>query len=281
MRRGTTRQSERIGMKQDSVWLGSMRRPVQLIAIGFTAALILLFLWLVANRLLSEDALGMHEMIRPKGRPLVLMMLICIAGSILFTSLYLSDTRGPIEYQPSGFFDIVSLVCSRIAMIMIALIVIVMFYEVVSRYVFARPTLWANELSLWIASFVFLLAGQYAMQQRSHIRIYVIYDMMPRWMQKTSDLLSLFLLLFFTFALVWGGYDDAMRRFLRMETFGTAWDPPIPGLVKPAILIIIVLVAIQAVSNLIADWKKAPEHHSAADDIDEAEIENIRKSLEK
>ena len=79
--------------------------------------------------------------------------------------------------------------------------------------------------------------------------------------------------------MVWGGYDDALRRFLRMETFGTAWDPPIPGIVKPAILIIIVLVAIQAISNLISDWNKAPEHHGP-DEIDEVEIENIRRTLE-
>ena len=66
---------------------------------------------------------------------------------------------------------------------------------------------------------------------------------------------------------------------MRMETFGTAWDPPIPATVKPAILFIILLVTIQAVSNLIADWNKAPEHHSPMDEIDEVEIENIRKTL--
>ncbi len=267
-------------MEKESLWLGAFRQPVRLLAIAFTTVVAVLFVWFVANRLLSEDAIGMHEMIRPAGRPLVAITLFAIAGAILSVSLYLSDTRGVIEYEPDGVFDIISLVCSRIAMIMTAVIVFVMFYEVVSRYVFARPTLWANELSLWIASFVFLLAGQYAMQQRSHIRIYVIYDMLPRWMQKFSDILSLFLIWVFTFAMVWGGYDDALRRFLRMETFGTAWDPPIPGIVKPAILIIICLVALQALSNIISDWNKAAEHHST-DDIDEAEIENIRRKLEK
>ena len=89
------------------------------------------------------------------------------------------------------------------------------------------------------------------------------------------------LIVAFTFALVWGNYADAERRFLRMETFGTAWDPPIPGIVKPAVLLIIVLVAIQAVSNLIADWNKKPEHHSPLDEIDETEIKHIRETLEK
>ena len=146
-------------------------------------------------------------------------------------------------------------------------------------HVFTAPTLWANELSLWIASFVFLLAGLYAMQQRSHIRIYVIYDLMPRWMRKTADVISVLLIAGFTFTLIWGGYNDASVRLMRGETFGTAWDPPIPATVKPAILFIILLVTIQAVSNLIADWNKAPEHHSPMDEIDEVEIENIRKTL--
>ncbi len=268
-------------MQQDSLWLGALRQPVRWIAIACTCVVAVLYVWFVANAFTYEDAVGMHEMIRPQGRPLVAIMLYALGGALLFISIYLSDSRAAIEVEPDGIFDIISLVLSRMAMIMIALIVVVMFYEVVARYVFSRPTLWANELSLWIASFVFLLAGLYAMQQRSHIRIYVIYDMMPRWLQKSSDILSLFLIWFFTFAMVWGGYDDAMRRFLRMETFGTAWDPPIPGIVKPAILIIICLVALQALSNIFADWNKAPEHHSAADDIDESEIENIRKTLEK
>ena len=72
-----------------------------------------------------------------------------------------------------------------------------------------------------------------------------------------------------------------LGKLLRMETFGTAWDPPLPATVKPAILIVIGLVALQALSNLIADWHKAPEHHSPADEVDEPEIENIRRTLEE
>lgn len=265
-------------MDNESLWLGRLKAPVRLAMIGFSGLTLLIFAWMVLNQFISEDAVGMHEMIRPAGRPLVALMLISITGAFVTTSLYLSDAKGAIEEKPDGVFDTLSLVTSRMAMIMVVLIVVVMFYEVVSRYVFSRPTLWANELSLWIAAFVFLFAGQYAMQQRSHIRIYVIYDMMPRWMKKTADVISLILLLFFTFSLVWGGYTDALTRMLRMETFGTAWDPPIPGVVKPAILFIIVLVAVQAISNLIADWNKEPEHN--VEGPDETEIENIRRTLE-
>jgi len=267
-------------MQDNSLWLGRMRSPIKTAMIVFVGATIVLYAFLITQRIFAEDSYGMFEMIRPVGRPLAQVMLASLSLAVICASLFLSDTKGAIETPPDGFFDLVSVVLGRLAMIMTAFIVLVMFYEVVSRYVFSRPTLWANELSLWIACFVFLLAGLYAMQQRSHIRIYIIYDMMPRWAQKASDTVSVLLIVAFTFALVWGGYTDAENRFLRMETFGTAWDPPIPGIVKPALLIIIVMVCIQAVSNLIADWNKEPESHTPADEIDETEIENIRRTLE-
>ena len=85
-------------------------------------------------------------------------------------------------------------------MLLVALLVGVMMWEVVLRYVFERPTLWANELSLWMAGFVFILSGFYAMQQRSHIRIFLLYDMLPRNLQRTCDCISTFLIITFAFS---------------------------------------------------------------------------------
>ena len=163
--------------------------------------------------------------------------------------------------------------------LLIALLVSVMFYEVIVRYVFEKPTLWANELSLWIAGFIFLFSGLYAMQQRSHIRIFLLYDVLPRPLQKLCDIISTGLIVVFAAALYYGAYGEAAAKFLRWETFGTAFDPPIPATMKPLILVAISLVALQAVSNLIMDWNKAPEHHSPADEIDAEEIAVIKRTL--
>jgi TRAP-type C4-dicarboxylate transport system permease small subunit len=116
-----------------------------------------------------------------------------------------------VEHEVTGWMDRISLLIGRITMILIAVLVLVMLYEVILRYVFERPTLWANELSLWMAGFVFLFSGLYAMQQRSHIRIYLLYDVMPRWLQKTCDVVSTALIVAFAFAIVWGGYNEAPR----------------------------------------------------------------------
>jgi TRAP-type C4-dicarboxylate transport system permease small subunit len=182
-----------------------------------------------------------------------------------------------VEHEPTGWMDRISLAISRICMIVVAVIVVVMFYEVVARYLFEAPTLWANELSLWMAGFVFLLSGIYAMQQRSHISIYIIYDMMPRTAQRICDVISTVLIVLFVVALLYGGFIEAWQKLMRWETFGTAFDPPIPATIKPAVLIVSVLVALQAVSNLIHDWNKERIVHEPVDDLDE--IEAIKKTL--
>lgn len=172
-----------------------------------------------------------------------------------------------IEHERTGWVDHFTWALSRMMMVLPAVIVAVMFIEVVMRYLFARPTLWANELSLWLAGAVYLLAGLYAMQQRSHIRITLLYDMAPRWLKHTFDVLSLAFLLIFIGAVIWGGFGEAYAKLMRWETFGTAFDPPIPATMKPLILLLVVISALQAVSNLIHDWNRMPEHHDPTDDI--------------
>jgi TRAP-type C4-dicarboxylate transport system permease small subunit len=154
----------------------------------------------------------------------------------------------------------------------------VMLYEVLLRYVFEAPTLWANEMSLWLAGFVFLCAGLYAMQQRSHIRIVLLYDAVPRWVQRIFDTISTLCIVIFTFFLCFGGYGEAFDKFYRWETFGTAFDPPIPATMKPMVLIIVSLVALQAVVNLISDWSK-DEVHYGGEDLDEEEISRIKAQV--
>jgi TRAP-type C4-dicarboxylate transport system permease small subunit len=172
-----------------------------------------------------------------------------------------------VEHEKTSWFDWISIAISRVAMFIVAFIVLIMFYEVVMRYVFKSPTLWVNEMSLWAAGVVYLLAGLYVMQQRGHIRIFILYDMVPRWAQRLFDLLSTVFIVLFAAAIVYGGGKEAWDKLMRWETFGTAWDPPIPATMKPLILVTVVLIAIQAVMNLIADWGKEKEVHDLVEDV--------------
>lgn len=173
-----------------------------------------------------------------------------------------------IEHERTGWIDRISIGISRVCMWIPAGIVAIMVYEVVMRYVFEQPTLWVNEMSLWAAGVIYLTAGLYVMQQRGHIRIFILYDMVPRWLQRGFDVVSVGCIVLFATALVWGGSGEAIAKLRRWERFGTAWDPPIPATIKPLVLIMVVLIAMQAVSNLIMDWTRRPAPHTAAADVD-------------
>jgi len=162
------------------------------------------------------------------------------------------------EHQGSGPLDMVTLTFSRIMMWAPFFIVLIILYEVVMRYFFAAATLWVNEMSLWVAGGIYLSAGLYAMLQRSHIRIFIIYDLAPLWLRRVFDILSTVCVGIFAFAVVWGGFGEASAKFWRWEKFGTAFDPPIPATNKSLILTVMFFLALQAVSNLVRDWPASP-----------------------
>ncbi|MEP1588151.1 MAG: TRAP transporter small permease subunit [Tateyamaria sp.] len=214
------------------------------------------------------------------GQYIDIVDLLALIGVLVFAVFgVLTVRRAPMEFERWSNLDKLSVFIGRVTMLLVVLLTSVMLYEVFVRYLLNAGTLWANELSLWLASFVFLCAGLYAMQQRSHIRIFLIYDLMPRFFQRVCDCISTLLIVSFAFFLVYGGYGEAFAKFGRWETFGTAFDPPIPATIKPMVLFIVSLVAAQAVLNLITDWNDEPVVHTAADDIDADEIERLKKTV--
>ncbi len=180
-----------------------------------------------------------------------------------------------IEHPRRGWVDAVTWRFSRVAMIMPAIIVVIMMYEVFMRYVLEKPTIWVNEMSLWMGGWVYLTAGIYAMQQRAHIRIVLLYDIVPRWLRRCFDVLTTFLIVVWTFMTVWGSYRESSKALLDWERYGTAWDPPIPAVTQPLILVTMVVIAIQAISNLIMDWNTAYEEADPELAIDPEMAANI------
>ncbi len=206
------------------------------------------------------------------------------AALVLMPIIFIFGVRtvrvAAMEFQDWRKIDRIALFVGRITMILIIMMTGIMLYEVFLRYVFQAPTLWANELTLWIAGFVFLLSGFYAMQQRCHIRIFLLYEVCPRWLQHVFDIISVILIWFFAFFVVFGSYKQVfVTKFYKWEMFGTAFDPPIPATIQPMILIMVCLIAIQALINLIADWNIEPSSHTGVDELDEDELEAIKRSV--
>ena len=52
-------------------------------------------------------------------------------------------------------------------------------YEVAVRHFFNRPTVWANESTIFAACVIYMMAGGWAVLEDRHVRIDVFYHRFP------------------------------------------------------------------------------------------------------
>lgn len=127
----------------------------------------------------------------------------------------------------------------------------ILVLEVILRYVFNAPTLWAHETVIFLNASAFIFGGLYAVARDEHIRVVLIYDRLKgntrRWFNVLISLTNLTASLMFSWAAwqmvkkaVWTPAGD-----FRLETSGSAWNPPFPGMLKLFLLFILICMAIQ------------------------------------
>jgi TRAP-type C4-dicarboxylate transport system permease small subunit len=99
-------------------------------------------------------------------------------------------------------------------------------YEVLARYVFSAPTIWAAEISQ-----MFLIWGMYLALPRTVLRddnitIEVLHELLPGWAQRACDLVAMAFMLFFCGVVLWYGWDIAWDSFTRGRSTGTMLNIP-------------------------------------------------------
>jgi TRAP-type mannitol/chloroaromatic compound transport system permease small subunit len=135
------------------------------------------------------------------------------------------------------------------------LIVPLMFavsYEVVSRYVFNAPTIWAFDVTYMLYAAIFMLGAAYALHKGAHIRTDFYFE---RWSLRTRAIIDAcaYLLLFFpslVILLVVSG-QEAWYAFSIGETSEqTPWRPLLWPF-KAVVPLTMLLLLIQGVSETV------------------------------
>lgn len=93
-------------------------------------------------------------------------------------------------------------------------------WEVIARYAFGAPTIWAYEIGYTLTGSHFLLALAYTLRQGEHIRIDVLSGLLPsrarRWIDAVAYALVLPIVVWITSTL----WQYAESGYLRGETSG-------------------------------------------------------------
>ncbi len=123
---------------------------------------------------------------------------------------------------------------------------LIIAYEVVARYGFNAPTIWAHDTTTALCAVGFLISGVYTLQRRQHIRITFVTDKLPASARRWLDVINGVIIVAFLALLTFEGVGQAAKSIRIMETAGTASQLPLPPIVKTALVIAAGLMLLQA-----------------------------------
>jgi TRAP-type mannitol/chloroaromatic compound transport system permease small subunit len=124
-------------------------------------------------------------------------------------------------------------------------------WEVVARYVFNAPTIWAYDMTFMLYGSFFMLGAAYTLQRKGHIRTDSLYQHWSPRTQATVDAVC-YVLMFMPFVAIflWAGWGYFWKAFVTNERFVSSPWMAVTWPFKFAMPATGLLLAIQGVSEL-------------------------------
>lgn len=153
----------------------------------------------------------------------------------------------------------------RAATLLMALIVPVMLFAIISRYVFDSPSDWAMELALMAFGPYFLLAGPHLLHERGHVNLDLVQNAVSPRTRRILDLVNYPVIIAFAAILLLYAVPFALRSFNYGETSYSSWNPPVWP-IKAFVPVALALLGLQA----LVEWLRlifgaTPDARSAPD----------------
>lgn len=123
-------------------------------------------------------------------------------------------------------------------------------WEVVARYVFNSPTQWAFEVVMVLCACTWMLSAGFVTLHKRHIGITVFYLMASDRVRWWLDLFAMVVGVFALYMLVSDTLIRAMDSIDLVERGGTAWNSPLPLVLKTVLFAGLFLYLVQLLVNL-------------------------------
>lgn len=134
------------------------------------------------------------------------------------------------------------------------LMVLATFVVVVLRYFFSLGYIWLQEVAVYLHALVFLFGAAYTLACDEHVRVDIFYRRMSEAWRRRVDLLGTLVFLLPTVAVIgWTTWDYVVSAWVNRESSPQTGGLPYPfvPLLKTAILVAMLLLAIQALAWLL------------------------------
>jgi len=140
---------------------------------------------------------------------------------------------------------------AKISQFLCVILVLIMSLEVVMRYAFNSPTMWAYQTSMMIGATIYALSWAWIHRENRHIRIDVLYAHLSPRKQALIDIIgAVFLFLPLMFVFIQTALGWTIRSWTIQEKMGeTYWMPPAYYL-RTIVLFGVILFVIQGLAQL-------------------------------
>jgi len=126
----------------------------------------------------------------------------------------------------------------------------ILVWEVVSRYIFDAPTMWAHGYTQRVFSSYFILVGAFALLRGSHVRVDLFLPAEGSRKRAALDLLNYIMLLIWGAALTYEGWAFFQEALLWNEVDDSALGHPLWP-IKLCLVVGAGLISIQAATEII------------------------------
>jgi TRAP-type mannitol/chloroaromatic compound transport system permease small subunit len=116
---------------------------------------------------------------------------------------------------------------SKPASLLVFVMMVITSTEVIGRYVFNHPTIWAWALNRQIFGVFILVAGTFTMFKGEHIRIEILYDYFPPKLKLIARWTALACFVLFMGVLVWQGSWMGLNSLMMKEKLAGAFRMPL------------------------------------------------------
>jgi TRAP-type mannitol/chloroaromatic compound transport system permease small subunit len=128
--------------------------------------------------------------------------------------------------------------------------IIFLSLEVVLRYIFNSPTVWAHGYTQRLFGGYFVLIGAYTLIHKGHVRVDVIYEHLSKKMQGVLDLVNMLFLLLWSGVMIPVGWNFFIKSYNMNEVDEMVLAHPI-WWVKFLIVVGMTLIFLQGLSEVL------------------------------
>lgn len=132
--------------------------------------------------------------------------------------------------------------------------VIVMFVQVLARYVFAYPLTWAEEVVDTAFTWLCFLSAALAVKVKGHIAVELVINWLPQWPRRLIKMLTALVIIAFLVVLLYTGYQMAL---LNNDQQSAALGLPM-SIVYASLPVSAALMLIYEIRHFVQDWKQKP-----------------------